>query len=36
MIAEIDKWHDAPLWDAESIARATRPWFDHLGSKEIA
>ena len=36
MIAEIDKWHDAPLWDTESIARATRVWFDHLGSKEIA
>jgi UDP-glucose 4-epimerase len=36
MIAEIDKWHDAPLWDAESIARATRLWFDHFGSKEIA
>jgi UDP-glucose 4-epimerase len=36
MMAEIDKWHDAPLWDPESIARATRVWFDHLSSKEIA
>jgi UDP-glucose 4-epimerase len=36
MMAEIDKWRDAPLWDPESIARATRVWFDHLGSKEIA
>jgi UDP-glucose 4-epimerase len=35
MIAEIDKWHDAPLWDAALIACATRIWFDHLGSKEI-
>jgi UDP-glucose 4-epimerase len=36
MMAEIDKWRDAPLWDPGSIARATRVWFDHLGSKEIA
>jgi UDP-glucose 4-epimerase len=36
MMAEIDKWRDAPLWDPDSIARATRVWFDHLGSKEIA
>jgi UDP-glucose 4-epimerase len=36
MMAEIDKWRDAPLWDPESIARATRIWFDHLRSKEIA
>ena len=36
MIAEIDNWRDAPLWDPESIARATRVWFEHLGSKEIA
>jgi UDP-glucose 4-epimerase len=36
MMAEIDKWRDAPLWDPESIARATRVWFDHLGSREIA
>lgn len=36
MMAEIDNWRDAPLWDPESIARATRVWFEHLGSKEIA
>jgi UDP-glucose 4-epimerase len=36
MMAEIDKWRNAPLWDPESIARATRIWFDHLRSKEIA
>jgi UDP-glucose 4-epimerase len=33
MMAEIEKWRDAPLWDPESIARATRTWFDYLGSK---
>ncbi|HTW52986.1 MAG TPA: NAD-dependent epimerase/dehydratase family protein [Stellaceae bacterium] len=36
MMAEIDKWRDAPLWDPESIARATKVWFDHLGSEGIA
>lgn len=36
MMAEIEKWRDAPLWDAESIAQATRTWFDYLGSKRIA
>jgi UDP-glucose 4-epimerase len=36
MMAEIDKWRDAPLWDPESIARATRPWFDYLGAKQPA
>jgi len=34
MMAEIEKWRDAPLWDPESIARATRTWFDYLGSKQ--
>ncbi len=34
MMAEIDKWRDAPLWDPESIAKATRTWFDYLGSKQ--
>ena len=36
MMAEIDKWRDAPLWDPESIARATRTWFDYLGAKQSA
>jgi UDP-glucose 4-epimerase len=36
MIAEIDKWRDAPLWDPESIARATRIWFDYLGPRQVA
>lgn len=32
MMAEIDKWRDAPLWDPESIRRATRTWFEALGA----
>ena len=32
MISEIDKWRDAPLWDPESIARATSVWFSYLGT----
>jgi len=32
MMADIDSWRDAPLWDAASIADATRAWFHHLGS----
>lgn len=31
LVAEIEKWADAPVWDAFSIARATRDWFAHLG-----
>jgi UDP-glucose 4-epimerase len=33
MMAEIDKWREAPLWDAEGIARATRVWFNYLGGE---
>jgi UDP-glucose 4-epimerase len=36
MMAEIDNWRDAPLWDPESIAQATRTWFDYLGAKQPA
>jgi UDP-glucose 4-epimerase len=31
MLADIDHWRDAPLWDPESIAEATRTWFTFLG-----
>jgi UDP-glucose 4-epimerase len=31
MVKEIDLWRDAPLWDPESIARATQTWFQYLG-----
>jgi len=36
MMADIDSWRDAPLWDAASIADATRVWFAHLGSGPVA
>jgi UDP-glucose 4-epimerase len=30
IVANIDYWREAPLWDAESIAKATRTWFEYL------
>jgi UDP-glucose 4-epimerase len=30
IVAEIDYWKEAPLWDPESIAKATRTWFEYL------
>jgi UDP-glucose 4-epimerase len=32
MLAEIENWRDAPLWDPASIQRATRTWFETLGT----
>jgi UDP-glucose 4-epimerase len=32
MLADIEQWEDAPLWDPESIARATETWFRYLGN----
>ena len=32
MMAEIENWRDAPLWDPESIKRATKTWFEALGA----
>ena len=31
IIADIDYWKSAPLWDPESIATATKTWFEYLG-----
>jgi UDP-glucose 4-epimerase len=31
IVAAIDYWKNAPLWDPESIARATKTWFEYLG-----
>lgn len=31
MLEEIEVWRDAPLWDPESIAKATQTWFQYLG-----
>jgi UDP-glucose 4-epimerase len=33
IVAEIDYWRNAPLWDPQSIARATDTWFRYLGQK---
>lgn len=33
MLAVMDDWHDAPLWDHSSIASATADWFKYLGKK---
>jgi UDP-glucose 4-epimerase len=30
IVAAIDYWRNAPLWDPESIAKATRTWFEYL------
>ncbi|NNN20354.1 MAG: NAD-dependent epimerase/dehydratase family protein [Acidimicrobiaceae bacterium] len=32
MVENLDYWADAPLWDADSIAEATLPWFTYLGN----
>jgi UDP-glucose 4-epimerase len=31
IVADINYWRDAPLWDPQSIAEATRTWFRYLG-----
>ena len=33
MMAEIEDWRDAPLWDPESIRTATRTWFAILAAE---
>jgi UDP-glucose 4-epimerase len=34
MLDNIDYWRNAPIWDAASIAQATKNWFDFLQGKE--
>jgi UDP-glucose 4-epimerase len=34
ILKNIDYWRDAPLWDPESIAKATKTWFDFLTPAE--
>ena len=31
MLEQIDYWREAPLWTPDSIALATKSWFDYLG-----
>ncbi|MEO5367554.1 MAG: SDR family oxidoreductase [Magnetococcus sp. WYHC-3] len=33
MLAHIDDWREAPVWEVASIARATESWFKYLGSR---
>ena len=32
MMADIELWRDAPLWDPQSIADATKTWFEYLAT----
>lgn len=34
LLARIDEFKDAPVWDEDSIADATKSWFKHLGNQE--
>ncbi len=33
VLDNIDLWREAPLWNPETIARATEPWFRYLAKK---
>lgn len=33
IVAEIEYWREAPLWDPASISKATEAWFKTLGAK---
>jgi len=34
MLEHIDYWREAPLWEPDSIAEATKDWFKYLGEGE--
>ena len=34
MMQQIHLWKDAPLWDPDSIANATKTWFEYLGETQ--
>ncbi len=36
MLAEIDAWKDAPLWDPASIAEATKTWFRYMDKESTS
>lgn len=36
VLADIEYWRAAPVWDQDSIAQATRAWFDQLGETATA
>ena len=31
ILEHIDEWRDAPVWDKDTIAEATKDWFKYLG-----
>jgi len=33
MLVDIERWRDAPLWDSDRIAEATKTWFRYLGKQ---
>ena len=33
MLERIDDWRDAPVWNPDMIADATRDWFHFLGGE---
>ena len=33
ILADIECWRDAPLWSPQSIAEATKTWFQYLGDR---
>jgi UDP-glucose 4-epimerase len=35
VVANIDYWREAPLWDAASIGKATESWFKYLGRENV-
>jgi UDP-glucose 4-epimerase len=34
MMAEIENWKDAPLWDPDSINQATKTWFQYMDKEK--
>jgi len=35
VVANIEYWREAPLWDADSIDKATASWFKYLGEANV-
>ena len=33
MLDDIESWKNAPLWDKQSIKKATKVWFQYLKTK---
>ena len=31
LLKDMNYWKDAPIWDKNSIAKATEKWFEYLG-----